>query len=443
MGKHIGYGKIGRSMPLTLAKCGNLGGDVEMIPVIKELALRHTEDTFYLIGRNTGERPADVGLPMNVINPWVKWQPILRETLNARGLNHGTLTVTEQRQLRGIFDQLTLPLIKQLDGIVMWIGQHGTTNLPLPSVNKPGETTKPQDWSAYYVSFIVDGINKWRDADPMNREEVWINADPRNYLKMRDLAWPLRNPVLAQFTYEHKVRHEREGRGLGDGDYWPRDFGANEIEKGGQTLWESTVRNVYSRLEVNGMVPGTPFGDLISYNESHDREGDFGLFINEARAYVNTKVARKTVMQRWVLPLNPTWIHGTWTDKSKKELGLNIEPAPWDQYYPRLHSVRCTFTTPSSGSGWATAKPWEAFAAGTVCFFHPEYDTQNNILGDAPTGLRDWLRVKSPEQLRDRIEHLREDPKAWLWLVRTQRMHFQNAITELRYMNMIEERLYG
>ena len=44
-------------MPLTLEKCGNLGGDVEMIPVIKELALRNPNDEFYLVGRNSGENP--------------------------------------------------------------------------------------------------------------------------------------------------------------------------------------------------------------------------------------------------------------------------------------------------------------------------------------------------------------------------------------------------
>jgi hypothetical protein len=62
----IGYAKLGRSMPLTLDRCGNLGGDVEMVAVVKELALRHPEDDFFLTGRNTGERPADVGLPGNV-----------------------------------------------------------------------------------------------------------------------------------------------------------------------------------------------------------------------------------------------------------------------------------------------------------------------------------------------------------------------------------------
>lgn len=439
----IGYGKIGRSMPLTLEKCGNLGGDVEMVAVVKEMALRHPENEYILIGRNTGEHPRDVGLPYNVHNPWARWAPILREQKIATGLNHGSLSPDEQLKLREIFNNLTLPTITSLDGIVMWVGQHGTTNVPLPSVNKPGQLTKPQDFSAYYVSFLIDGINAWRDKDPLQRDVIWLNADSRNYLKLRDLAWPSLWPVLGQFNEARKIRHEREGRKtvIERGVFDPKAFDATLMEKNDVQLWESTQRTEYARLEVNGLRPGTPFGNLISYDENHYVRHDFGLFINEARAYVNPKVARRNVMKEWVLPLNPHFIHGTWSPESKREMGLNITPAPWDQYYPRLHSVRCTFTTPSSGSGWATAKPWEAFAAGTVCFFHPEYDTQDHILRDADPTLREWLRVKNPTELRERIESLRDAGGTWKWLVRRQREHFDNAMKELHYMNIIDERL--
>jgi hypothetical protein len=63
---------------------------------------------------------------------------------------------------------------------------------------------------------------------------------------------------------------------------------------------------------------------------------------------------------------------------------------------------------PGSGAGWATAKPWECFGAGVICFFHPGYDTQNHILGDSQ--LRDWLWVSSPEDMQLRIDALERDP---------------------------------
>ena len=446
MGKIIGYGKLGRSMPLTLAKCGNLGGDVEMVAVVKELALRHPDDTFMLMGRNTGEEPTSVGLPSNVVNPWIEWWPIIRRL--ADFAHHGDLSIDQQLRLADVFDLVTFPTFEKLDAMVMWVGQHGTSNTPIPKVGDPTQLTKPQDWCAWYSGFMLRGINHWRDTrGPWDYEEICLNADARNRHKMRDMKWPLRHPILAQYGDLKKLKHHRYGdiTPLYEGDQWYTY--ADQIE---DQTWCSIVHDTYARLEINGLRPGTPFGDLISFNNDWQRSGHFGLFINEARAIgVRPAVARLPILRQWVLPLDPYFIHGTWSAASKAELtfdhpDLNIHPAPWDQYYPKLHSVRTTFTTPSSGSGWATAKPWEAFAAGTVCFFHPSYDTQNNILGDAPTELYDWLRVDLHKELASKVQHLNSQAgrSDWEWIVAAQRAHFDRAINDLTYMKMIEKRIY-
>lgn len=425
-------------MPLVLGKCANLGGDVEMVAVVKTLALRHPADTFVLVGRNSGETPTDVGLPDNVVNPWTTWAPVLRENLNAAGLNHPNLSVQEQFTCQRIFDELTLDAFTGLDALIVWDGQHGTTNTPIPKISDPNVLTKPHDWCAYYVAFITRAINIWRDVDPWNREEIHLNADARNRLKLRDLKWPLRHPVLTQYTFDHPLKHHRYGSYDAVSGPW-LDTSAEEIDV---DTWRSRVYNVYSRLEINGLLPGTPFGDLVSYDENWIERRSFGMFINEARAQVSESTKRKNVLRDWVLPLEPNWLHGSWSKDSLEELGIDIRPAPWEDYYPRLHSVRSTFTTPSSGSGWATAKPWEAFAAGTVCFFHPGYDDQDNILGDAPAKLRDFLRVDSPQTLARRVRGLDTRPESWYWVVRAQREHFERAVADLTYVKMIEDRLW-
>lgn len=449
----VGYGKIGRSMPLSLGRCGNLGGDVEMAAVVGELARRHPTDTFYLLGRNTGESPQDVGLPDNVINPWREWAPFLATWLSEfrdrRGRDAGNLTVDEQLRIVDFMDELTRDTFVNMDAHVMWLGQHGTSNFPIPRVDDRSKLTKPHDWCLYYASFILRGLNAWRDVDPLEREEVWLNADARNEHKMRDLKWPMRHPTLAQFDHIKRVKHERyydTEHATYRFDQWTT--GEEFTDVTGITVpsvWIGEARSVYSRLEVNGLAPETPFGDLISYDDTWAGRGHLGLFINEARAIgVRPELARKPILRDWVLPLNPTFIHGTWSDASLHELGIDVKPAPWSEYYDRLHSVRCTFTTPSSGSGWATAKPWEAFAGGTVCLFHPAYDTQNHILGDADPGLHEWLRVKSPRELKMRVDYLNSDAgvSTWQWLVRRQREHFERAIEEKRYLRMIEERIW-
>lgn len=446
MGKIIGYGKLGRSMPLTLERCGNLGGDVEMVAVVRELALRHPDDTFLLIGRNSGEDGAVIA--PNVINPWTargwSWKSQLDESVCRYGLKDGPLTVERQLTLADVFDKIVGPMFDELDAFVMWVGQHGTSNVPIPRVDDPSNLTKPQDWCAWYAGWMLRGINRWRDVNPLGREEISLNADPRNLHKMRDLKWPLRHPVLGQHNSSKPIKHERYGDGRDWEEWSAHDYVALRTPEDVDQVWLSRVYTAYSRLEVNGLRPGTPFGDLITFDPGWNRPGNFGLFINEARSIgVRPALQRKNILREWVLPLEPHFIHGTWS----KESGFSemIKPAPWDRYCPSLHSVRCTFTTPSSGSGWATAKPWEAFAAGTVCFFHPAYDDQDNILGDADPDLHGWLRVTTSTELKTRIEHLgtttgRND---WSWLINAQRRHFDRALEELTYMEMIEERIYG
>lgn len=434
----IGYGKLGRSMPLTLEKCANLGGDVEMVAVVKEMALRHPEDTFLLLGRNTGENPADVGLPANISNPWHTWgwanqirergnEVRKKHAINANGSN---LSSRGQVLMREIFDDITLETFRKLDGLVLWVGQHGSTNTPIPRIDRPDELTKPYDWCAYYASFILQGVNAFREGRQYTHDAVWLNADARNTHKMRDLKHPLKNPIITQYNFHNKIKHEQYD---------------------GTPPISSTVTNIYARLEINGLAPGTPFGDLITWNGDFYRSFRFGMFVNEARAIgIKTGMDRLSIMKEWVLPIlddtapdNPHWVHGTWSDKSQTELGFEIKPAPWDQYYPMLNNTLCTFTTPSSGSHWATAKPWEAFAGGTVCFFHPDYDVQDNILGDAPAGLRQWLRVKTPRDLKLRVAAVSANPATFKWIIEKQREHFDRAMGEKFYLKLIEELVWN
>lgn len=451
MGITVGYGKVGRSMPLTLDSCGTLGGDIECASVVVQMARRHPEDTFVLLGRNSGEKPSDIGMPDNIINPWVEWSPKFRELTDTSEVRGPNLFVEKQFRLKTIFDGLTTDSFVNCDAHVWWIGQHGTSNSPIPFVAERDKYTKPQDWCAYYASYFFHGINAWREVDPLNREEVYLNADARNTLKCRDLRWPLVHPVLSQHNYFSTLKHERYGfRGYDIFEHY-KDFydiigGGNGGRRLGFTddgeVWVSNVSNTYSRLEINALLPGTPFGDLLTFDDTWLDRKRFGLFINEAGRNGSPTHRRLLAMQEYVLPLEPNFVHGFWSLESRDILKREIYPVPWDEYVPKLQSVRSTFTTPSSCSEWATCKPWEAFAVGTVCFFHPLYDTQNNILGDAPTELREFLRVQSPAELACKVDRMNTNPDDWKRIITMQRAHFEKACRELTYMQKIEERVW-
>lgn len=440
-------------MPLGRAKWGVVGGDDEPPLLLKTLAERHPEHEFVIVGRNSNERPEDVDLPANVTNPWVELAPRVKAALAGRDQPQRIVDDDLAHVLR-VFDDLVTPLFTDLDGLIVWCGQHGTSNSPMPKIGAGYDDlpwTQPQKSFTLYVSYVVRGINAFRERDPLKYEEIWLVPDPRNYPKPRDLKWPQRLPILAQFNYDRNEKHERYRD-------WrtPAECGFEATVDESGHVWNATQRYVYSGLELCGVLPEHIDG---WFDSTWEGRRHFGLFINEARAYV--KRNRLDAMVEYVLPLEPEFVHGKWSKESidvLREWGYDVQPAPAEVYYDVLRSVRSTFTTPSSGSGWATTKPWQAFAVGTVCFFHPEYDTQGHVvptveqadndaycsaagISDDVRQLARWLRVRNPNDLEKRVKHLNENRDAWLWLVTQQRALYDARCAELRHVKMIERRL--
>jgi hypothetical protein len=432
--KRIGYAKLGRTIDLD-PYVWDAAGDNEPPSLLNKLALRHPDVEFVILGRNSGEDPASLGLPRNVTNPWIEWKPEIAAR-NSGG------RAQDRQYAQDTLDEIVGPAWDDLDGIISWAGQHGTSNSRIPTVENPDVLTEPQISFIHYASHIVRGINRWRDADPHGREEVWLCPDARNYIKARDIKWPLTRPVLSQFNWVRPDKLYRYGdfRSPDELEFY------NAFEHNGN-VWQSPYRYKYSRLELVGLP------SEVAYNlDDHADRASFGIIINEARNYV--KHDRLTALQDYVLPLDPAFIHGKWTKKSLEAIGRDIEPIHYSTVLDKIRSVKTTFTTPSSGSGWATTKPWEAFAVGTACLFHPEYDTQGHII---PTtrqieegkvdhnpdlkSLAQWLRADSPEQLEKRVKQLDNDEDAWKWVVETQRAYFEEAIEEAQCITEIEKRL--
>lgn len=413
----IGYAKIGRAMPLAPDKWGEVGGDNEPPNLLHKLSRRWPEHEFVIIGRNSGEDTQALGFPPNVINPWVNMP-------KAGGLIHKQAGDDLELRTSLMYD-LIRPWVDTLDAIIVWAGQHGTSNQPIPKVGTTDELTKPQESFVNYAGFLIRAINDWRSRDPFTRREVWLCADVRNYLKCRDLKYPPMG-VLAQYDFSKQEKHYRWGDPADPAQF---DRPDRRVSWSEPNVWIADHNYYYSRLELVGIPEDTVV------NTDPTGRGHFGILINENRAYV--RVGRKDIMRDWVLPLQPTWMHGKWGKESLAALGVDIQPTPWPTIWSKLATVRTTFTTPASGSGWATTKPWEAFAVGTVCFFHPDYDDQDHILRDAPDELRAWLRVTTPQQLRDRAQAVNADDNLWRWLVEMQRAHFDMAMAEGRCIETI------
>lgn len=432
----IAYSKLGRSWSIDPKKASTVGGDLDCIRLLARLAWDHPEHEFILVGRNSGEDPLRCGYPSNVVNPWSRdgWQ---LPTVNYPDIKAGGKEYVDRfvEHWRGEVDDL------DVDHHIMWLGQHGGANSAIPQVgydwDDDKKLTTPQMAFVNYCSYLLDFCNQ------SFVEPLLLCPDPRNYLKARELRLGVTRPVVAQYTYTRMSKFEQYRNWTGDDrpTFEPHPEGVRE-----QSVWKCDTDYVYAALE------------LTALDEPHliklaDKPGEhtFGVISNENRKEVGP-LARLPQMEEWVFshmddPLSVP-LYGKWSAASEETLGRKVESIPTTEMYDTLRTFRSTFTMPASGSGWATAKPWEAFAAGTVMFFHPGYDDQGHILpieGEPHwtnehtypmrselQQLSNFLRVKTPEEMWEKVQAVEESDDLWHKVTRLQRRYFEAAFKHWR-----------
>lgn len=434
----IGYAKLGRAWNMDPKSWSSVGGDVDVYRLLHRLATTHPADCFVLVGRNSGHQFHQVGLPLNVVNPYADDPAMWRAMKDIGKLDPrpGVANWKDDGSLTDIVrvqTGLLWPWFKDLDRVIVWLGQHGTSCQPITPVGEFDGTTQPQTSSICYGGYLIAAINEWQRRDP-KREVIWLCPDPRNYLKCRDLSAPLTQPILGQFDWWRDTKYfQYDGKEPLHGG-----FGRWDLVNGTKHSWTSPTQYVYSGLELTALDVDRALD--VGEHVNHSGRTSFGMIINENAK--DGSQPRLEVLQEWVLPWCPdVELFGRWSTESTAVLGRDrIESVPVTAVYDTMSRWRCTLTTPASSSGWATSKPWEAFASDTVCFFHPGYDTQDHILGENDD-LKSWLRVDSPEQLERRVRHLDTAPSDWAWLVNEQRKHLLERLAEDRIGRMIGDRL--
>ena len=431
----IGYSKLGRSWQIDPNK-GSLGnGDVDVRNCITRLGKAHPEVEWVLTGRNSGDVPQSAGMPDNVVNPWTK----AREEYS--GINQN-----DRERVGEVHTRCAIPIMTDptLDTHLVWAGQHGMVNTKIPLVRLKGdgaeiEYASPQISFVNYASYLLHGLNQWR-SENLDKEETWLVPDVRNYLKARDLMWPISGPILAQYSRTHNRHMYRY-----NDPKTPADYGMQHVarvdNKTHPGCWTGEEPYSYSGIELTTLESPDSTRSMFDSKTDHSQRYSFGILVNETRwlgkkvegKRVSAGLSRVSVLKDWVVNLWPkAEIFGNWSDESKEDLGrLDIRPCPQQYLGPTMQRWRCTVTTPASGSGWATAKPWEAFSYGTVCFKHPKYDDQGWIYGgDMPKELLEWLTPATPEALKKRVDYLDENPATWCWIVNAQRAYFEQKYDE-------------
>lgn len=374
--KRIAYGKLGRSIPLTMDNSSSVGGDIE---VIRLMHMLRQDYEVHLVGRNR----VDAEIP-GVVNHWGPGMAFDNApALGEDGRDHNSPAYREFID----FLEAGTSKLPDFDAWVLWVGQHGSSLHCVPAIQDgmEGEFTRPLMSLINYGYPLIHMVNK------LGVKPIWLCPDPRNVFKMRDLWDTQQRTVLGQYNTQKTI-----------GFYDDRDG----------KLRSGTVKYVYAGIEMLAL----PEDDDESFKNHLENppEHRFGILVNEGPT--NNKLARVELIQKWVLGHYDVEIVGHWTEASMRKLGRRIEPVDVTEVRNTLRRWMCTVTFPASNTGWATAKPWECFAAGVLCFKHPSYDDQGHIYGQhMQEDLRRFLSPISAETMWRRINELTYEQ--WQWLV--------------------------
>lgn len=417
MSRVFAYGKFARSWNAVDERSNVSGGDLDVQRMLRRLASALPDDQFFLLGRHQGSI-AGGRYPSNVYSPWESgdWElpmvPGVSAKQTAREFKERDAVLLEIRKRMKTFLEG-----RKFDASVMWVGQVANSNSPLPEVG--------YDWSAPFERFTIPyqmsmNYNHYLlyAHNILGLEPIMLIPDPRNKWKPRDLMRPLTGPILAQFDeLDRRVLHDQFGR---VGEPWQE--GRSWL--GGCIVDHPPV--VYSGLELSALDHPSE----IPCSHDHDRPHEIGLISNGNKTGLPADKDRVVQIKQWMgerLASMP--FYGKWTSSDQTAFGRAVEPIPPMHMTKTLQTFRATMTFPASGSGWVTAKPWEAFAAGTVMFIHPEYDVQDHLFKHYARSyrpLRKFLRVYTHRQLRDRLRQL-EKPEVFDEITRAQRSLFEEA----------------
>lgn len=485
----IGYAKLGRSLAFDPGKWG-FQGDAEAPNLLMRLARRNRDVEWVIVGKNSGDGWQS---EPNITNPWrgeVGGQPY--NNVSAKQTPPEGKPFIPYRNSGGGFwvntdayarDLRVSQLIEKLDGIVLHVGQHGTSHVPIPQSNstwadaweRPELITAPQLWSRNYGEYLVRGVNALSDRLHGRVPVIYIITDPRNYLKARDIKWPTgTRDILAQYQYERTGRHERylDPREPHVFTEEPGDVYDRITPDRNGEVWVAEHRYAYAGLELM-ILPD----DWRSWGPAnfHGRlpAGIASTSFSDGR--IGKEPRRSEFIRDYLLANYPdAEVFGKWDKVSLTDVpdGTVVQNRP-EQFPELLNRWRVTLSLPALGSSWTVSKVYQCFAARVVCFMVDRLDDQGWLLptrtptpgtylvagregGEGPDAplysihsdwtdrdiqLARWLRVLTPTEFGARSAHVNANPDTWNWLVDAQRELLARRWDEHRTEVMIEDML--
>ena len=375
---NIAIGKIGKSILFDSNKWGAIGGDNEAPLLYEHLFHNNPDKTFYIVGRSDYSKCEQrvrnrLNKHGNVIDIWSNWET---ERKLARSKQHGPTDFVNK-------------WVEENPGLIelglFFAGPTSTGNVigKARKVTEPTELAKMLDMTCIYASPIIEYLNisgiKWN----------LILNDPRFFpASIRDL-FNLPQKVLSQYNETIKMKLWKTHDDLSIVEHRiPSEYAAME------TIFLIDKKRGDIEPEVNGL---DAFFDDEPKPEGKDIK--FMVVCNEGRP------SRYPDLKRYILDkVEDIEIYGKWDERTIGDDPRFKGPKKFNDLQSMLPRVKYTFCIPIK-KGWVTAKFWEMAHYGIIPFLHPTYDEQDNL--KCP----DFLRVKSAQDLFEKIEHLEAHPE--------------------------------
>lgn len=364
----IGYAKLGRSMAFAEERQG-FQGNAACGNLLVRLAERNPDVEFVLVGKSDNSTE---GFPENITNPWAGKA---RSGWNQR--KGGPLEYTPGRGEE--YD--VVADMRGLDGMILHLGQHGTTHDAIPQVPflwasaklDDEQMTHPFVWARNYGDYLVKGMNANGDRTDGQAPVVYICEDSRNYHKARDVKWPTgADGILAQYQYTKTQLHERflDSRK-------PGELGFRATLKRNGELWEATHTYEYGGIEMMILPDDWETWGTKPYDE---RRAVGVATTSHARGREQDR--RSVIVRDFMLknyPAAEVW--GKWDDKSLLDVpdGTVQLGDPMD-FADHLQSWKSSLVLPIAGTNWCTAKSWQVMAARTVALHIGRVDKQGWVI---------------------------------------------------------------
>ncbi len=369
--KIILLGKLANAVKFDSKKWSGNGGDQDVALTFEAIARNNPDIDFIVISRNDIRKQPYGKLPSN-----------LKDVYNTEKAPHSSTSDLYRRDY--VWNSLSEYVKKdQIIDIILFSGMVSTSQLGIVR-RKDGEFAKILNMFGMYIGPIVRFLNM------SNLPWKMIMTDIRYDRSPSDCTNP---PKVIYAQYDDVV------------DY---DYVVDWLKPEEKT--HVTTDIVYKGIEKQALLSKEfQYDKFMKLPDITKKNIDFVMILNETDGA--TAKLRYEYVTSYVANIENMELYGKWSNKNIINQEYYKGLLTFEDMKKKIASVKYTLMLPTSQPKHVTPKYIESLSQNVLPFFHPDYDV--NDYSDAPK----YLRVSSPEELKEKIEELNNNTQMYIDLL--------------------------